>query len=301
MISALPCPGTLRMRVLLLCLLLSLAAFPLVAAGDPAADSPSPAHFDGKGLKLALLPDFATIAPGQTFHLGLWIQHDPGYHTYWSNPGLAGVPTKLVPSLPPGFTAGELLFPPPQKVSMAAIRVHGYEQNVLVALPVTAPATLPEGPVTIPVEATWMCCQRTCNPGFASLSITLRCGPASIPDPESQEKFQSLLASQPPPLNGWTLTAVREKNGIRLTAAAPDELPFPDSPQFFSLDNLICSHPVQKWTVSGNTGQVLLTFSDFPPADPSSLKGVLTATNSWRPDKFTPAVTISVPFIAAPR
>lgn len=54
---------------------------------DPAtpADSKASSFHRGGGLTMRLVSDVTAIQPGQTFHLGLWIQHEPGYHTYWSS------------------------------------------------------------------------------------------------------------------------------------------------------------------------------------------------------------------------
>ena len=269
----------------------------LLAAPAPAADLP--AHFAGQGLSIELVCDATTIEPGQTFHLGLAIHHQPGYHTYWQNPGIAGVPTKLVPQLPPGFTAAALRFPPPDKVLMAALRVHGFERDVLLALPITAPPNLPDGTLTIPVDASWMCCQRTCNPGFAKLSLTLRCGRPSAPHPTWAPRFAQLLAAQPPPLQDWTLSARRIDQHIELTALPPPGLPLPAAPQFFSLDNLICSHPRQAWQPHRNGYQVLLSLSDFPPPDQSHLRGLLFGHSSWLSATQAPYASIAVPIAPA--
>ena len=258
-----------------------------------------PALFTGKGLRVQLVSDRQVIKAGETFHLGLWIQHEPGYHTYWQNPGLAGVPTKLVPELPPGFTSGILIYPPPDKVKMAAIRVHGYENDVLIALPITAPAVLPAGPLNFPIEATWMCCQRTCNPGHARLSLTLATASSSVPDAAWDSKFQELKAAQPPALTGWTAAARLLDKEVELTLTPPAAMALPAQPQFVSSDNLICSHPPQLWQQDGTGYRVRLTLSDFPPQDPSTLRGLLFGQGTWLPGQAAPYVSVAIPLIGS--
>ena len=258
-----------------------------------------PAAFAGKGLSLELVSDRRTIGAGQTFFLGLWLRHEPGYHTYWQNPGLAGVPTKLVPDLPPGYTVGPMIYPPPDKVKMAAINVHGYERDVLVALAVTAPDHLAPGPVVIPVEATWMCCQRTCNPGLAKLSLTLNADPGSIIDSAWEPKFKALLAQQPPLLAGWTTTAQRVDHAVELTIQPSAGQALPETPQFFSSDNLICSHPPQSWQRDGSGYRVRLALSDFPPEDRTHLRGLLFGKGSWLAGQQAAYAAISVPITPA--
>ena len=279
-----------------LLLLLLMSCLFLTAGGR--AEAP-PTTFTGKGISVELVSDRRTIQAGQTFYLGLWLRHEPGYHTYWQNPGLAGVPTTLVPELPAGFTAGAMIYPPPDKVKMAAINVHGYEHDVLVALPVTAPANLAPGPIVIPVEAAWMCCQRTCNPGLAKLSLTVQAGPAALADAAWEPKFKALLAEEPPALEGWTSTAQRFEKEVELTLHPPAGLGFPEVPQFFSSDNLICSHPPQTWQRDGSGYRVRLPLSDFLPDDQTRLRGLLFGKGSWLPGKQAAYAVISVPITPA--
>ena len=50
------------------------------------------------------------VIAGQTFWLGLQLQHEPHWHTYWLNPGDSGLPTQLSWTLPQGLSAGDVLW-----------------------------------------------------------------------------------------------------------------------------------------------------------------------------------------------
>ncbi len=279
---------TLMIRFLILFLVWSALALP-GRASDPVS------FYQGKGLTVQLVADVRVVRPGETFQLGLWIKHEPGYHTYWQNPGLAGVPTKLNPKLPAEFKTGAMVYPPPDKVKMASIRVHGYERDVLVALPVTVPAGQAAGPLAIPVAATWMCCRRTCNPGLAQLTITVTIGETRRANEEWLPKFKALEAAQPPVLEGWTLTAARFEKEVELIAHPPAGLTPPAAPQFFSSDNLICSHPLQNWQRDGAGYRVRLALSDFLPEDQTQLRGLLYGQGSWLAGREMPYAAIAVP------
>ena len=60
-----------------------------------------------KASLLALAPQ--GIAAGQTIWLGLELQHQPHWHTYWRNPGDSGLPTELTWKLPAGVSASPLI------------------------------------------------------------------------------------------------------------------------------------------------------------------------------------------------
>lgn len=54
-----------------------------------------PAAPPTKGIDLQLLSKVRSIQPGNPFKVGLHIHHHDGYHTYWQNPGIVGIPQAL--------------------------------------------------------------------------------------------------------------------------------------------------------------------------------------------------------------
>ena len=124
----------------------------------------APATHAQVGLKIRLVPETTAIVPGQPFHVGVFIQHEPGYHTYWRQPGIVGVATSLHWDLPPGFVGGPLEYPAPEPTKMFQIKAQGYERDLLLQARIVPPATLPAGEtVTLRGRAVWMCCARTCH------------------------------------------------------------------------------------------------------------------------------------------
>ena len=53
------------------------------------------------------------VTPGKPLWLGLKIEHQRDWHTYWKNPGDSGLPTKLNFTLPDGMLAGPVQWPTP--------------------------------------------------------------------------------------------------------------------------------------------------------------------------------------------
>ena len=78
-----------------------------------------------------LVSQARVIQPGQPFSVALRLKMKPHWHVYWRNPGEAGLPTNIEWQLPEGFTAGELQWPFPQKLSFAGFIDYGYEDEVL--------------------------------------------------------------------------------------------------------------------------------------------------------------------------
>ena len=63
----------------------------------------------------------ATASPGTTILVGVDLKMDAGWHTYWKNPGEAGIATKIEWQLPPGVTAGEIQWPLPEIIPPAEV------------------------------------------------------------------------------------------------------------------------------------------------------------------------------------
>ena len=114
------------------------------------------------------------VQPGQTFWLGLQITHQPHWHTYWTNPGDSGLPTQLNWTLPAGLQAGPIDWPLPKKIPIGSLANYGYEDTVLLSVPVTvaANATLP-ATLAIQLKAEWLVCRQECIPQEGQFSLNL--------------------------------------------------------------------------------------------------------------------------------
>jgi thiol:disulfide interchange protein/DsbC/DsbD-like thiol-disulfide interchange protein len=125
---------------------------------------------------MAYAPD--GVQPGKPFWVGLQIQHQPGWHTYWKNPGDSGLPTQLNWALPAGSMAGEIIWPTPQKIPVADLANYGYEGIILLAAPVTVDQGLQSsnGEFAINLKAQWLVCKTECIPeeGEFALKISMR-------------------------------------------------------------------------------------------------------------------------------
>lgn len=146
---------------LVLCLLLSFAA---------AAQEPQPIA------TATLISDMAGIAPGQPFRIGLRLSAKSGWHTYWENPGDAGLPTTMEWTLPEGFSESGIDWPPPTRIEEGPLVVFGYDGNLFLPVTITPPDTLDAGSYSFHVKANWLICQEICIPESAELDISLPVG-----------------------------------------------------------------------------------------------------------------------------
>ena len=133
-----------RLLLIVLALLTGLAAQARALESAPAVSPRA---------TVSLVTDADAVSPGTTFRIGLWFRLAPGWHTYWRNPGDAGVAPELDLALPKGATAGPLAWPAPQRVREGPVMTYAYTGEVLLPLTMTLGPDAPTpgaGPATVP-------------------------------------------------------------------------------------------------------------------------------------------------------
>lgn len=136
-----------------------------------------------------LIPEMTTVEPGKAFDIALHLHSDPGWHTYWINPGDAGLATTLDWTLPPGFTAGPIQWPTPEKHNMGPLITYGYAGDVYLVTTITPPkGDLPQH-FDIKAKATWLVCQEECIPGKADLALSFDSGLMNLRLPINNTDF----------------------------------------------------------------------------------------------------------------
>ncbi|MDE2453287.1 MAG: protein-disulfide reductase, partial [Burkholderiales bacterium] len=133
------------------------------------------------------------VAPGQTVWLGLEIQHQPGWHTYWKNPGDSGLPTSLQWQLPAQVSAGEIAWPTPKKLPVGPLLNYGYEGRLLLPVPLKigpgfAAATLP-----VRLHAEWLVCKEVCIPEQGDFALDVPAQAATV----GSDAFATAFAALP--------------------------------------------------------------------------------------------------------
>lgn len=112
--------------------------------------------------------------------LGLRIQHLEGWHTYWKNPGDSGLATELTWQLPAGVRAGEIQWPSPQKLRIGQLANYGYENTVLLPVPLEVSKEWLEQVksqgqthLSVQLDASWLVCKLECIPEFGSFTLNI--------------------------------------------------------------------------------------------------------------------------------
>jgi thiol:disulfide interchange protein DsbD len=123
-----------------------------------------------------LLLSAAIAKPGDTIWAGVDMKMDAGWHTYWKNSGAAGLPTRIEWQLPPGVTAGEIQWPLPEKLPPAEVTTYGYENEVMLIVPLILATNLNPGPLVLKAAVSWLECEQQCVPGSVNVEAILNVG-----------------------------------------------------------------------------------------------------------------------------
>ena len=114
------------------------------------------------------------VQPGAMLMLGLLLKHQPGWHTYWLNPGDSGLPTQLNWTLPEGLKAGATLWPLPAMIPVANMVNHGFEDQVLLGTQVQIDKNFqPSNTLELRLNAEWLVCKEECIPQSGQFLLTL--------------------------------------------------------------------------------------------------------------------------------
>ena len=124
--------------------------------------------------KLILSAD--TARPGDTIWAGVDMKMEPGWHTYWKNPGAAGLATKIEWQLPPGVATGEIQWPLPEKLPPIEVTTYGYSNEVVLLVPLTLATNLPAGPLDLKANVSWLECEDVCIPANQDVEAKLNIG-----------------------------------------------------------------------------------------------------------------------------
>ena len=188
-------------------------------------------------VRARLLADVTAVEEGGGFTLGVLLEQDPGWHTYWAWGGDAGLATQVDWQVPPGFEVGPVQWPGPTRYREEDLTVFGYADEVMLLAPVRTPSSLPDT-MGFAAEVSWLVCRETCIPGEAALSLYLEAGEAA---PAHADLFDRYRAMVPTPLSAsdpvsWRATVAAEDAGVlRVTVEVTADREGREPPDFYPL------------------------------------------------------------------
>lgn len=147
---------------------------------------------------------------GSTILAGVRLTMEPGWHTYWINPGAAGTATSIEWKLPAGVTAGPIQWPLPKKLPPAEVTTYGYDEEVVLLVPLALDKNIAPGELNLSARVSWLECKEQCIPGSSQVQAALTLGDdeKASADAEGLKLWQ---AKVPRPARGFTAQAMWKK------------------------------------------------------------------------------------------
>jgi thiol:disulfide interchange protein DsbD len=230
-------------------------------------------------VKVEMLVEQTSVQAGASVTLGFHFRMQKGWHIYWQNPGDSGQAPSISWTLPEGFTSGDILWPAPQRIPIPNLADYGYTNEVVLMVPIQAPAKLKPGRfVRFSAHARWLVCNEICIPGDMNFNarLVVKNHKAKVSG-RHEYLFQMARRSLPKPLpTNWSAGAGLGKKEFWVTVSPDSSISKAATASFIprfpnQIEN--APTPVFKWL--GSSFQVRLKKSDQLAKTPETLDGVL--------------------------
>ena len=237
---------------------------------------------------ISLIAEKTAITKGEAegFRVAVQVEAHAGWHTYWENPGDAGLATTLKWSLPSGFSASDIDWPAPTRLNEGPLSIYAYEGTVLLPVTITPPTTITDEQIPLKVHVDTLVCNDICIPESADLELNLPVSTkpshssshAKLFEDQTDNRVQSVLAPGIFRLADHTITlSIPLKS---LTFGPPGTMPphFQDirAAQFFPREQNIVQYATDQ-IISGDKKTMSLILQRAEDgATPERISGILT-------------------------
>jgi thiol:disulfide interchange protein DsbD len=255
------------------------------------------AQFQGsQNVKAELISEVQSVKPGEKFWVALKLNMAKKWHTYWRNPGDAGLPTEIDWTLPDNFKVSDIYWPSPENFETGGVVTYGYKDEILLLSEVTPPDEINSDFVEFEADVSWLECRETCLPGGAEVSLKLSVNnDMTIYDKRWKDRFIKTRKMLPAKNNNWIYVSNQTDSSIIIETVTVDKkLSDSDKVRFLPYDEGIynTSKP-QGFEFTPRGFLIEVMFADFKVADPKRVSGILKLE---KPDgNFKNAFEIMVP------
>ncbi len=175
----------------------SIKLFLLFCASLISTDAFSETIVDASDSRIEMLAESNSMKPGDGLLVGFKFTLNPGWHTYWENPGDAGEGASIKWNLPNDVEASEILWPGPERIPVEPLMTFGYEDEVVLLTKIytSETATIP---VTLNAQVSWYTCKEICIPQDAEVNVSIN--PGNKTPSTSHDLLYKTLKEVPTPL-----------------------------------------------------------------------------------------------------
>lgn len=204
-----------------------------------------------------LVPMTQWATPGSTVIVAVRQKIEPGWHTYWRNPGDSGGPTTIDWSLPAGLQAGAIVWPLPERQRLMTLMNFGYSDEVYLPVPIEVPASVAAGTMlSIRADVLFMVCSdQMCVPDEMTLALDLPVREGEAPVTARHGAIIERVLAQAPRPAGIEARITARDGVLTLSATGG---PLADGPVgravFFPFEGGVIDHPADQPGATGPQG-----------------------------------------------
>ena len=223
-------------------------------------------------LKVELVAEKQAFVAGATNWVGLRLEHEPHWHTYWVNAGDTGLPTRFEWTLPPGWSAAAIAWPAPERLQIGELFNFGYSGANLLPVAITVPAGAAVGETArLTLQANWLVCKEECIPGKATLELALPVAAAgSAPEATAAAPALRAALAQRPVDTDWNATLAANGDAIEIRVRG-NGLPDTNGLDAFAVQSQIVSNTPPRLARDGDALTVTAARSDYFTTAPAAL------------------------------
>ena len=220
---------------------------------------------------IEILSDEVIKISEDEYLIGVKFKFDPGWHTYWINPGDSGEKAKFEWKLPVGYKISNPKWPAPTAIPYPPLMTYGYENEVIILFNLYKELdSVAEGEITLNSE--WLACADICLPQQGSAKVNLN--EVFFLSLQNESKIQKVKNNLPKKYP-YLISASFRNNELYLSGQMKEN--FKDSEiYFFPYDqNLITHTAIQNSEITENyfSHRVLKSEQNIKPSD---IKGVIS-------------------------
>jgi len=248
---------------------------------------------EGPHLKVRLIADQDSVAPGSTITLGAHFIPDPGWHIYWKNAGDSGLGPRFGWRATQGINVGDPLWPYPSQIPAGPLMNYGYGE-VLIAFPATVSSELASShEVTAELSTQWLVCKDECLPGEARLKLSLPISKTPGPPSAERKLFEDTFKRIPTPLEKVSIAIEEQDKQIVIVLIPVGDRRLPSTATFFPEDRRIILNSAQQ-VVTKENGALKITLKRDPNRTSvvDRIRGVLVSAEGWSDSGEPKAVSI---------
>ena len=238
--------------------------------------------FAEKHVAASLVAERTAFVPGETTTVALRFVHEEHWHTYWKNPGEAGLPTTIAWKLPPGFAAGPIRWPAPEITDTGGVLTYGYGGDLLLLVDIAVPADAQTGAsATLRAEVDWLMCKESCIPGAAKLELVLPVAAVAAPDAQWAARIGAARAAVPAPSDKLSAHAYRHGRDLTIRVEPSGGAVLAGGlVAFFADDGAVETKALQPAQAAGGALSFAVRLAESAPS-PAELTGLLVAQDGW--------------------